>query len=64
MKEVRNLKKEGDGRWGVNVWFGGGICRGIDHRRYYFATRREAQDATINSKFGVIAIGDYDHGRR
>ena len=47
---TRSVKKESDGTWGANVWFGSHYV--TDVRRYYYATRKQAQDADIGDGIG------------
>jgi len=58
---VRNIQRReinGEMLWGCNVWFGPREGA-TTHRRYYFRTRREAQNANISDESGVVATGGY-----
>lgn len=43
----RNIVRDGDGYWGVNVWFGGLNGLATDVRRYRYRTRNQARAATV-----------------
>lgn len=55
----RHTRRDSDGTWSANVWFGCQPATTI--RRYYgYATKREAQDADISEIPENGRIGTYD----
>ncbi len=61
MNPKKNLRKEPDGTWGVNVWFG--MYTPTNLRRYYYSTRAEAAKADISDepgKRGCMRFGRYE----
>ena len=51
MDAKRNVKKEADGTWGANVWFGP-YDNSTDFRRYFYRTREQARNADISHAIG------------
>ena len=52
----RDVRRNKDGTWSANVWFGGwrnGLA--TDLRRYTYRTRREARNADISDEDGAIS---------
>lgn len=41
-----SVRREADGTWGANVWFGSGFV--TDVRRYVYRTRAQARQADIS----------------
>ncbi len=61
----RNIRREDDGTWGVNVWFGANPPTNL--RRYFYETRGEARAADISDepgKRGCVRFGAYEAGDR
>lgn len=54
----KNVRRDGDGTWSANVWFG---CQpATEIRRYFgYATRNDAQDANISVLPAGGRIGAY-----
>ena len=46
----KDVRREGPGRWSVNVWWGSGYV--TDVRRYYYRTREHARHADISHNIG------------
>ena len=58
---TRNVRKEPDGTWGCNVWWGSYPPTNL--RRNFYGTREQARQADISDdigKTGLIRIGAYD----
>ena len=54
---TKSVKREDDGTWSANVWFGSYPATNI--RRYKYETRAQARDADISDepgKRGMIGI--------
>lgn len=50
-KEIKvNLRKEPDGTWSRNVWFGSAPATNV--RRYTYATRAQAVAGSISDEIG------------
>ena len=46
----REIRREPDGTWGRNVWFGSGCVTNV--RRYYYRTRMHAVQGDISDEVG------------
>lgn len=59
-KLYRNLHKEQDGTWGVNVFWGGAMI--TTKQRRFYNTRAEAQRADISddARRGLLRTGPYE----
>jgi len=60
---TKNVRREDDGTWGANVWFGSYPPTNL--RRYFYQTRDQARDADISDepgKRGCVRFGNYDAG--
>lgn len=48
----KSVRREADGLWSANVWFGGGNGFATNlHRRYGYKTRNAARNADISDKY-------------
>ncbi len=49
----RSVRREPDGTWSANVWFGGGLGGvATNVARYRYLTRAQARDADISDDIG------------
>ena len=44
------VRREADGTWSVNFWFGGFLSPATTLRRYHYRTREEARGACISDE--------------
>lgn len=59
-KLYRNIRRDSNGTWSVNVWWGDGTTL----RRYYgYATRADARDGDISEVPAGGRIGEYTHSK-
>ena len=42
---TRDIRRESDGTWGANVWFGGAVGPATTPRRYFYQTKAAARNA-------------------
>jgi hypothetical protein len=57
---TKNVRRESDGTWGANVWFGHNPPTSL--RRYYYATQSQARAADISDepgRNGCVRFGKY-----
>lgn len=55
---TKDVRREPDGTWGANVWWGSGCVTCV--RRYYYATREAARHADISDEPGrgkCVSVG-------
>ena len=52
-----NVRREADGTWGANVWWGGAWGFATDAKRYFYKTRDAARAANIADETWVRSGG-------